>query len=187
MTRSPPSITGAGWLLRPRPQRPGETDGSDYHFVDPAGFDRLVAEGAFLEWAVYNDQRYGTSWAAVDEPLGRGHDVLLEIEVQGARQVRERRDDARFVFLLPPGLGALRERLERRGTDTPEEIERRLRVARRELEEGPRFDYAVANDRLEDCVERVLEILAAERRGDTAALRARHAPAPAVARLLQQP
>jgi guanylate kinase len=167
-----------------RPQRPGETDGSDYHFVDLAGFRRLVAEDAFLEWAVYNHHHYGTSWAAVDEPLRRGHDVLLEIEVQGARQVRERRADARFVFLLPPSLAALRERLERRGTDGPEEIARRLRVARGELEEGLRFDYAVPNDRLADCVDTVLGILAAERRGDTAALRARLAPGPAVAVLL---
>jgi len=168
-----------------RPQRPGETDGSDYHFVDLAGFRRLVAEDAFLEWAVYNDHHYGTSWAAVDEPLGRGHDVLLEIEVQGARLVRERRADARFVFLLPPSLAALRERLEGRGTDGPQEIARRLEVARRELREGVAFDYAVTNDRLDDCVTRVLDILAAERRGAPAPLRTELAPAPAIAKLLE--
>lgn len=168
-----------------RPQRTGEVEGADYHFVDPAEFRRLVAEGAFLEWAVYNDHHYGTSWAAVDEPLQRGRDVLLEIEVQGARQVRERREDARFVFLLPPSLAALRERLEGRGTDSPQEIARRLEVARRELEAGLAFDYAVTNDRLEDCVARVLDILAAERRGDPAPLRTELAPAPAIAKLLE--
>ena len=167
-----------------RPQRAGETDGVDYHFVKLDAFERLVAEGAFLEWAVYNGNRYGTSWDAIDEPLRAGRDVLLEIEVQGSRQVRERRSDARFVFLLPPSLATLRERLERRGSDGPESIARRLECARGEIEEGLRFDYAVVNDRLDACVDQVLAILAAERAGDVAALRARHAPGPAVAKLL---
>jgi guanylate kinase len=167
-----------------RPRRPGERDGVDYHFVTADEFERLVQAGAFLEWAVYNDHRYGTSWAALDAPLAAGHEVLLEIEVQGARQVRARRSDARFVFLLPPSLAVLRERLERRGTDSPDVIARRLELARQELREGTLFDYAVTNDRLEDCVEQVLEILAAERAGDTALLRARHAPGAAVAKLL---
>lgn len=167
-----------------RPRRAGERDGVDYHFVSPERFERLIGEGAFLEWAVYNGNRYGTSWAALDAPLAAGRDVLLEIEVQGARQVRATRADARFVFLLPPSLDALRERLERRGSDAPEEIDRRLEAARRELEEGPRFDYAVVNDRLEDCVAALLAILAAERAGDTAALRARYAPGPALEKLL---
>lgn len=167
-----------------RPRRAGEEDGVDYHFVTPARFDELIGAGAFLEWAVYNGNRYGTSWAAIDAPLASGRDVLLEIEVQGARQVRAARDDARFVFLLPPSLEALRERLERRGSDAPEVIAARLELARRELEDGPRFDYAVVNDRLDTCVEEVLAILAAERAGETDVLRARHAPGPAVARLL---
>jgi guanylate kinase len=167
-----------------RPCRPGEEDGVDYHFVRPAEFEEQVEAGAFLEWAEYNGNRYGTSWAAIDAPLREGRDVLLEIEVQGARQVRAAREDARFVFLLPPSLGALRDRLEKRGSDTPEAIAARLELARRELGDGPRFDYAVVNDRLDDCVEDVLAILAAERMGDTDALRTRHAPGPAVAKLL---
>jgi guanylate kinase len=167
-----------------RPKRPMETDGVDYHFVSAKEFERLVGEGAFLEWAVYNGNRYGTSWAAIDEPLRRGRDVLLEIEVQGARQVRERRADARFVFLLPPALATLRERLEQRGSDDPAAIAKRLEIARREIEEGARFDYAVVNDSLETCVAQVLAILAAERASDTAQLRARHAPAPVIARLV---
>jgi guanylate kinase len=156
----------------------------DYHFVTPAEFERLVAEGAFLEWAVYNGNRYGTSWAALDEPLHRGRDLLLEIEVQGARQVREKRADARFIFLLPPTLATLRERLEQRGSDAAAAIAERLAIARREIAEGARFDYAVVNDRLDDCVGEVLAILAAERVGDTARLRARHAPGPAIEKLL---
>src|SRR5262249_62356891 len=107
----------------------------------------LVGEGAFLEWAVYNGHRYGASWAAIDEPLRRGRDVLLEIEVQGARQVRERRVDARFIFLLPPTFATLRDRLEQRGSDDPAAIAKRLQVARREIGGGARFDYTAPTDR----------------------------------------
>ncbi|HKA15343.1 MAG TPA: guanylate kinase [Myxococcota bacterium] len=167
-----------------RPIRPGERDGVDYHFVSREEFARLVAEGAFLEWAEYNGNCYGTSWAALDAPLPSGRDLLLEIEVQGARQVRERRADARFIFLLPPALAALRERLEQRGSDDAPAIARRLEIARLEIEEGARFDYAVVNDRLDVCVREVLAILAAERMGDTARLRERHAPGPAIRKLL---
>ena len=166
-----------------RPRRHGETDGRDYHFVTEAEFAGLIEEGGFLEWAVYNDRRYGTSWDAIDAPLARGLEVLLEIEVQGARQVRQRRPDARFVFLVPPSLDTLRERLERRGTDAPEQVERRLRVAREELAAIGNFDYAVVNDDLERCVDEVLAILAAERCGDTQALRQRLDPARAARRL----
>jgi guanylate kinase len=167
-----------------RPQRPNEKSGVDYHFVTPAQFDRLVAEGAFLEWAVYNGNRYGTSWAALAAPLRRGRDLLLEIEVQGAGQVRAKRRDARFIFLLPPTFATLRKRLEQRGSDDANAITERLAIARNEIAEGARFDYAVVNDHLDDCVDEVLAILAAEREGRTAELRARHAPGPAVARVL---
>ena len=167
-----------------RPKRPAERDGVDYHFVTPEEFERLVAKGAFLEWAEYNGNLYGTSWAAIDEPLRDGRDLLLEIEVQGARQVRERRADARFIFLVPPTLATLRQRLEQRGSDDSAGIAKRLAIARREIEEGAHFDYVVVNDDLDTCVGDVLAILAAERSGDTARLRARHAPGPAFARLL---
>jgi guanylate kinase len=167
-----------------RPRRPAEQDGIDYHFVTVAEFERLVDAGAFLEWAEYNGNRYGTSFAAIDAPLRRGRDLLLEIEVQGARQVRAKRPDARFIFLLPPTLASLRERLEQRGSDGPEAIAKRLAIARGEIEVGATFDYAVVNDRLDTCVDEVLAILAAERACDTARLRARHAPGPAIAKLL---
>jgi guanylate kinase len=169
-----------------RPRRASERDGIDYHFVTAGEFQRLVDTGAFLEWAVYNGNRYGTSWEALERPLNAGRDVLLEIEVQGARQVRAKRPEARFIFLLPPSLDALRERLEGRGSDPADAIATRLEIARRELEEGLRFDYAVVNDRLDDCVADVLAILAAERAGAPQALRARCAPGPAVARLLEE-
>jgi guanylate kinase len=167
-----------------RPPRPGEVDGEAYRFVTRERFAELIASGAFLEHAEYAGNLYGTSWEAIDEPLAAGVDLLLEIEVQGARQVRERRADARFIFLLPPTLATLRERLLARGSDAPAAIAERLELARRELEDGARFDYAVVNDSLERCVAEVLAILAAERSGTTAQLRARHAPGPAVAALL---
>jgi guanylate kinase len=167
-----------------RAQRPRERDGVDYHFVSPGEFARLIDDGAFLEWAVYNGNRYGTSWAAIDAPLAAGRDLLLEIEVQGARQVRAKRGDARFIFLVPPSFATLRERLERRAEDSAGEIAARLELARHELAEGAHFDYAVVNEELERCVGEVLEILAAERAGDTARLRERHAPGPVIAALL---
>jgi guanylate kinase len=166
-----------------RAPRAGERDGVHYHFVSPERFEELVEEGAFLEWAEYNRNRYGTSWRAIDEPLSRGCDVVLEIEVQGAAQVRARRPDARFVFLLPPSLSALEERLRARGTDTPEQVQARLALARRELRAAVRFDYAVVNDDLDRCVADVQAIVRAEREGCAEPLRRRFAPREALARL----
>jgi guanylate kinase len=166
-----------------RERRAGERDGIDYHFASREEFERLVASGAFLEWAVYNGNQYGTSWQSIDAPLAAGHDVLLEIEVQGASQVRARRADARLIFLLPPSLSLLEERLRGRGTDSPEQIESRLRLARRELAAVRDFDYAVVNDDLERCVATVREIMAAERRGGSPEIRRRFSPAAASARL----
>ena len=157
-----------------RPPREGERDGVDYHFVPRERFEALVREGAFLEYAEYAGNLYGTSHAAVDEPLLAGLDVLLEIEVQGARQVRERRADARLVFLLPPSLRALEARLRGRGSDGADVIRARLELARRELEAVPLFDYLVVNDELERCVEAMREIVAAERLGLSAEARLRH-------------
>jgi guanylate kinase len=160
-----------------RPRRPRERDGVDYHYVDRDEFLRLVGEQAFLEHAEYSGNLYGTSWAAIEEPLARGLDVLLEIEVQGARQVRERLPSARLVFLLPPSLFELERRLRVRGTDVDGEIERRLVIARRELLELDRFDYAIVNDQKTRAVAELRDVLEAERRGDVDELRARHAPA----------
>jgi guanylate kinase len=159
-----------------RPRRAGEVESVDYHFVSRPEFERLVAAGAFLEWAEYSGNLYGTSWAAIEAPLGAGRDVLLEIEVQGARQVRARLPEAILVFLIPPSLGALEARLRTRGTDGPEEIERRLAIARGELAALDLFDYAVVNDELSDAVERLRGIVAAERAGAPHALRERYAP-----------
>ncbi len=156
-----------------RTPRPGERDGVDYHFVSAEAFRRGVDAGEFLEHAEYAGRLYGTSWRSLEDPLARGHDLLLEIEVQGARQVRDRLADARFVFLLPPSMAVLEERLRSRGTDSEESVQRRLAVADRELEAVAFFDYAVVNDDLEQAVADVLEIIAAERAGRGAELAAR--------------
>jgi guanylate kinase len=157
-----------------RPPRARERDGVDYLFVSRSRFAELVAEGAFLEHAEYAGHRYGTSFGAIDGPLAEGVDLLLEIEVQGARQVRERRRDARLVFLLPPSLAALEARLRGRGSDGAEVIRARLELARRELEAVDLFDYVVVNDELERCVAAVREVIEAERRGESDAARRRH-------------
>jgi guanylate kinase len=168
-----------------RARRPDERDGVDYHFVSPRQFDELVRQGAFLEWAEYNRNRYGTSFAAIEGPLALGHDVLLEIEIQGAAQVRARRSDARLIFLLPPSLKVLEERLRARGTDPPEEVERRLAEAQREIAAAPRFDYAVVNAEVERAVACVREILDGERTGATGPLRRRYDPRQVLARVLE--
>ena len=147
-----------------RSPRQGEQDGVDYHFVSASEFRQLVEAGAFVEHAEYNAENYGTSHEALRLPLEvRGHDVLLEIEVQGAAQVRERRPDARFIFLLPPSMEILEGRLRGRGTDSDAAVDRRLAMADRELEAIRFFDYAVINDDLDTAVNQVLEIVGAER------------------------
>jgi len=165
-----------------RRMRAGEVDGEDYHFVTTEEFQRMIQVDAFLEWAVYNGNHYGTSWKTIDAPLALGRDVLLEIEVQGARQVRKRREDARFIFLLPPSMDELAKRLTGRGTDSQEEIRRRLEWARVELLDITNFDYAIFNDDLDRCVAAVREVIDAERRLSVTALRERHSANAALAK-----
>jgi guanylate kinase len=155
---------------RPRPE---ERDGVDYHFVSREEFHALVDRDAFAEYAEYGGNLYGTSWSSLDAPLERGRDLLLEIEVQGARQLRARRDDARFVFLLPPSMEELERRLRGRGTDDEAAVERRLEIVVSELRAVHVFDYAVVNDALEAAVAAVCEIVRAERSGETGPVEAR--------------
>jgi len=153
-----------------REPRPGEVDGVQYHFVRPEEFRRLVAKGAFLEHAEYSGHLYGTSWTSIETPLERGLDVLLEIETEGARQVRDRRPDAQLVFLLPPSLAALEARLRGRGTEANDEIDRRLAIARREFAAASLFRWFVVNESAERAVDDVRAIIEAVRRGtETAA------------------
>jgi guanylate kinase len=143
-----------------RPPRPGERDGVDYHFMAREDFERRVAAGEFVEHADYAGRSYGTLRSELDERLRAGVPVVLEIEVQGARQVRAADPDAVQVFIAPPSLQALRMRLIGRGTDDRREVERRLRVAERELRAQPEFEHVVINDRLEDAIERLTAIVA---------------------------
>jgi len=124
-------------------------DGRDYHFLDPVEFDRRAREAAFLEHATYSGNRYGTLRSEVDRRLAEGKSVVLEIEVQGARQVRDAKPESVQVFIAPPDAADLRRRLEGRGSDDPEAIDRRLRTAEQELEAEGEFKYVVTNDDIE--------------------------------------
>ena len=142
-----------------RAPRVGEVDGVDYHFLSRQQFDRRVAAGEFLEHADYAGNHYGTLRSELEDRLRAGRPVVLEIEVQGARQVREAMPEALQVFIAPPSLDALRARLTGRGTDDLEEVERRLRVAEGELAAQPEFGHVVVNDRLEEALEQLTEIV----------------------------
>jgi guanylate kinase len=144
-----------------RQPRPGESDGIDYHFLTPAEFERRVGAGEFLEHATYSGNRYGTLREEVERRLAEGRPVVLEIEVQGARQVRESMPDAVAVFIAPPSPEALRARLVGRGTDSPEQVNARMRTAERELDAQPEFPHVVVNDRLEKATEELVAIVRA--------------------------
>jgi guanylate kinase len=146
-----------------RPRRPGEIDGRDYRFVSPATFRELIDDGAFLEWAEVFGHRYGTLIAPIADALADGHDVLLEIDVQGARSVRDRFPDAVLIFIVPPSasnfLQQLEERLRKRGSESEREIARRLAAARDEMEEASWFDHVVVNDDVERAATEVAAII----------------------------
>ena len=144
-----------------RQPRPGESDGIDYHFLTPAEFERRVGTGEFLEHATYSGNRYGTLREEVERRLAQGRPVVLEIEVQGARQVRESMPDAVAVFIAPPTPEALRARLIGRGTDSPEQVDARMRTAERELDAQSEFPHVVVNDRLEQATDELVAIVRA--------------------------
>jgi guanylate kinase len=143
-----------------RAPRPGESDGVDYHFLSRDEFDRRVAEQDFVEHADYAGRSYGTLRSELEQRLHAGVPVVLEIEVQGARQVRAAMPEAVQVFIAPPSLAALRTRLIGRGTDDQHEVERRLRVAEQELLAQPEFAHVVVNDRLDEALDRLTDIVA---------------------------
>jgi guanylate kinase len=145
-----------------RDPRPGEQDGVDYHFLGEAEFERRVADGAFVEHAGYSGRRYGTLRSELEKRTAEGHPVVLEIELQGARQVRRTLPEAVQIFIAPPSAEALRTRLIGRGTEPPEQVEARLRVADEELGAEHEFAHRVVNDRLEDAVERLVALVRQE-------------------------
>jgi guanylate kinase len=144
-----------------RPPRPGEEDGVDYHFLDDAEFDRRVQRGDFVEHAAYSGRRYGTLRSELERRTSAGAPVVLEIEVQGARQVRQTMPEALQVFIAPPSREALRARLVGRGTDDAEQVDARLRTAEAELAAQDEFPHVVVNDRLEDAVDELTAIVRA--------------------------
>jgi len=147
-----------------RPPRQGERDGVEYHFVDEARFRAMVQTGAFAEWAEVHGNLYGTSYSALEEELGRGRDVILDIDVQGALLLAQQLPEAVLIFIRPPSLEELRRRLEARGTDSAEVIERRLRNAADEMGQLHRYHHVVINDRLERAAAELAAVIAASRR-----------------------
>lgn len=147
-----------------RPMRPGETDGADYHFVDRTVFERMIVEGAFLEYAKVFDHRYGTPRAPVEQSLASGRDVLFDIDWQGTQQLAQSaREDLVSVFILPPSVGALEQRLKSRAQDSAEVVARRMAKAADEMSHWAEYDYIIVNDDLEVSIQRVRAILLAER------------------------
>ncbi|MDP9228907.1 MAG: guanylate kinase [Actinomycetota bacterium] len=145
-----------------REPRPEERDGRDYHFLGDGEFAERVVAGEFLEHAAYSGNRYGTLREAVEERLRDGRSVVLEIELQGARQVHQEMPEAVLIFIAPPDPAALRERLQRRGTDSDEAIERRLRTAEGELEAQAEFPHVVVNDELQNAAPELERLVRAE-------------------------
>jgi guanylate kinase len=147
-----------------RPKRPGEIEGEDYFFTTPAGFEAMVTDGAFLEWAEVFGYRYGTPKAQIAEGLEAGEDFLFDIDWQGAQQLSQRAGkDVVSVFLLPPSIAELEARLRARRTDSDAVIAGRMERARSEISHWDGYDYVVVNDEIEPCFAKVRAILKAER------------------------
>lgn len=149
--------------LTTRPPRPGEQDGISYRFVSEDEFRLQREQGNLLEWAEVHGNYYGTPGWLVEEKRKEGHDVILEIDIQGARQIRRNINDGVFIFLLPPAMQDLLKRIQKRGADAPDEIKRRLTAAYRELEELENYDYLVINKEIETAVTDIKAIITAEK------------------------
>ena len=145
-----------------RQMRPGEVDGVDYYFRTNEEFEEEIKNGGMLEYAKYVDHYYGTPLKYVNQKLDAGIDVLLEIEVNGAMQVREKMPDGVFIFLTPPDLTSLRDRITNRGTDDEKTIDKRMVQAKKEIEMMTSYDYAVVNDKIPNAVEKIEGIIRSE-------------------------
>ena len=148
-----------------RTPRPGELDGREYHFLSHAAFEEAILAGKFLEWVQYSGNLYGTLHTEVDERLAAGEDVILEIELMGARAVREARPEAVAVFIAPPSMAALRERLCGRGTESDVDIALRMHVAETEVAAAHEFDHVVVNDNAGRAANEVVAIIEERRKG----------------------
>jgi guanylate kinase len=146
-----------------RPPREGEQSGREYHFVTREAFQILKEESAFLEWAEVYGYFYGTSWQSLQSPLKAQQDVILEIDWQGAQQVKKRYPESISVFIRPPSLESLQDRLEKRGKDSPDVIQKRLKGATEELSHAHEFDYVIINENFDEAVADLLAIIRAQR------------------------
>jgi guanylate kinase len=145
-----------------RPQRPGEQDGIDYHFVTRSVFDAMAAQNAFAEWAEVHGNRYGTAIETLERFRSEGRDILLDIDCQGARQLKKSYRQGVFIFILPPSLAELQRRLNGRNTDAPEVIARRIANARDEIRQAVWYDYLVVNDDFSQALAELKSIVLAE-------------------------
>ncbi len=146
-----------------RPPRPDEKDGRDYHFVDEANFQAMVDQGDFAEWAVVHDHLYGTSRALLQQHDATGQDVILDIDIQGAANLRRSHPDAVSVFIVPPSWALLEERLRRRRSETEADLQRRLQRAREEVKHYAEYQYVIVNDVFARAAEELRAIILAER------------------------
>lgn len=146
-----------------RPQRNGETDGKDYFFLSKEKFFKMVEEDLFIEWAKVHNNYYGTPRKYVEDTIKQGKDIILEIDIQGAKKVQETCPDAIFVFLLPPSLEELKNRLDKRGTEDDHNKAIRIKNARDELKELKKYDYQIVNDKLKEAVKKLEAIIIAEK------------------------
>ncbi|HOL16927.1 MAG TPA: guanylate kinase [Bacillota bacterium] len=146
-----------------RPPRPGEIEGRDYYFLSDDHFQRLLAEGAFLEWALVHGRHYGTLKDKVSKVLASGNDLLLEIDIQGAEQVRRQMPEAVTIFMAPPSMAALEQRIIGRGTEDAVKIRQRLEAARREMEAYRNYEYLVVNDEVEATAALLASIIQSEK------------------------
>jgi len=143
--------------------RPGEVNNRDYTFVTEAVFRDMIKKGEFIEWAKVHGHLYGTSWRRLEEMLNKGINVILDIDTQGARQIKKKRTDGIYIFILPPSMRILRERLNRRMCDSKEEIEKRLKRATDEIKDYKKYDYVIINNVFEDAIEELKSIIFSER------------------------
>jgi guanylate kinase len=146
-----------------RSPRANEREGEDYYFVSPSLFQKMIEKGEFLEWAEVLGNRYGTAVSGIERFASKGIDLILDIDTQGAKKVMEKMDQAVLIYILPPSLETLWERLVKRGLDSPEMIEFRLASARGDIEEAHWYQYVIVNERMEDAIEKLKAIIIAER------------------------
>jgi guanylate kinase len=158
-------VTGLGYSISHTTRNPrgDEINGVDYHFVDDRVFTKMIHEGDFVEWAKVYDKFYGTSFSCLEGLIVSGLDVLMDVDIQGGRNIKDRFPDAALIFLLPPSLEELERRLRKRGTDDESVIEARMEVAADDIKNCEWYDYIIVNDKLEKAIEEVQSIIISER------------------------